>query len=132
MVDRFVSIALLVKPGSSFQVQRADLLNMIAPQERVQDFGEQVLVAKPLTLVIQWNQEQVLLADFGQRLPTGRIVNHCLAQRPTEALQDGSLQQEFTLVFGQGIQDFFGQVIQDELVSPGELLDKAVVGWLSF
>ncbi len=90
------------------------------------------MVAIPLTLIVERNDEQVGAFEVFQDFPAGQIgksaslqIEHCITQGTGQAVQDGSLEQEGLDAIGLTLKDFFDQVIQYVSVAAREGLDEA-------
>ena len=58
-------------------------------------------------------------------LPPCSLAQNGITKGTAQAVEDGSLQQESLNAFGLLFQDFFNQVVQDEVVAAGEGFDEA-------
>ena len=112
------------EPGRRGAMQADDLLAVIAFQPLAQVSGEQVVVAKPFAVVVEWPQEQVEPFEvFEDRLPAGPATDG--GGEPTaQALADRGGQQEIEKIRRQRVEDVLGQVVTDGVVTPGEVADQ--------
>jgi hypothetical protein len=92
---------------------------------RSQHVGKEVVVAVPDPLVVQPHHEQVAafqrVEQPGAILPAGDGV----AQRPTQAIEHGGLQQERPHRFRLPRQHLLDEVVHDVAIVAGEGLDEA-------
>jgi hypothetical protein len=97
-------------------------------QALAQQIGKEVVIAVPPSLVVQRNEEQ------GWR---GRDSGGCLARKQRDraarhrrgdrrqAVEDRRAQQERLDALGLLLQNFFKEVVRDEMVAARERLDEA-------
>src|SRR5687768_13430386 len=86
-----------------------------------------MVIAVPAPLVVQGNDEQVGTVELLEGcLPgSGGVAQHGIAEGATQAVEDRRAQQERLESFGLLLQDFFKEVIHDEMVAAGEGFDEA-------
>src|SRR5512139_2938620 len=90
----------------------------------LEQIGEQVMVAEPPGLVVQWENEDVRpLQRHKQGLPI-LASGKSLAQSRVQALQDGSLQQECPHILRLLCKNFLEQVFRHIDVAAGKSLDE--------
>ncbi len=78
-----------------------------------QQLRRQVVVAEPLVVVVQWDDEQVLAGERRQQLARTAAAGDRLRQRRREPLYDGRLEEEGQLLVGQLVEHLAGQVAGD-------------------
>ena len=83
-----------------------------------------MMIAIPLALVIQRNDEQVASLQGLQHPSAVFLAGDGIAQRAAQPVEDGGLEQEAADTFGLTLQDFFDQIVQHETVSAGEGPDE--------
>ena len=105
-------------------MQVRNVVGLLVPQARVQDVGEELVIAIPPAAVIKRDQEQVLPLQRRQLGLTAVLAGNGIAQRAAQPVQDGGLQQEVLDMLGLALQDLLGQEIDDVPVIPGEAVDE--------
>ena len=120
MPDGGGRITVVLEPGAGPPVQLGDPTRLLPEQLRAEHVGEQVVVAVPLPVVVERDEEQVGPLERDQpRRPPG-LAGDGIAQRAGEPLEDGRLQQEVAHVGGLAREDLLGEVVHDEAVVAGE------------
>ena len=66
MVDRLAQQVVLSEPARCRRMQPRDAFGLVAGEPALQELGEQVVVAKPLAVIIESTQEQVSLLGLLQ------------------------------------------------------------------
>ena len=134
MLDGIAGVAGALIPVGRAQVQERDLLRVVLLQPRAQQLAEEVVVAEPLPLVIQGDNEKVGSLEALDEFLDSRAVHagHCLAQLGVEPFKQRGLEEKSLNVFRLAGDDFLGQKIQDEAVTAGKRLDEAVEVVLAF
>src|SRR5579859_855897 len=111
-------------PCTGFLMEERDSIRMRTLQTLAQHLREQVVIAVPLPLIVQGEQKEIgLFQPLEHHLPL-RLACHRLTERPTEMLQNGSLEQEALHVRRLARQYLLGQVVNDETVRTCERLHK--------
>ena len=102
---------------------RGGTLLMSLPQQ----IGEEMVIAVPPPLIVQRDDEKVSTVEILEGfLPGSSGVEHNgITQGAAQAVEDRRAQQECLNAFGLLLQDFFDQVIHDEVVAAGERADEA-------
>jgi hypothetical protein len=93
----------------------------VAPTElQAQEVGEEVVVAVPLALAVERDEEEVRALDAPQHL--GRVVapGDGVAQRRAQPIQDARAQQELPHVRRLPVEHLVGEVVDDVAVVAGE------------
>ena len=88
-----------------------------------QHLAEQLVVTKPLPVVVQGYEEQVLALEDVEYLRRVGRANHRVAQRWREPVEDGGPVQEMPDLAGLAAEHLLGQEITHEAVITGELPD---------
>ncbi len=89
-----------------------------------QHLAEQLVVTKPLPVVVQGYQKQVLALENVDYLCRVGRADHRVAQRWREPVQDGGPAQEIPDLAGLAAEDLLSQEIAHEAVITGELPDE--------
>ena len=102
-------------------------------QSLSQQVREEMVIAVPMPLVVQGDDEQVgAVEQFQGGLPgSGGVEQNGITQRTAQALQDRGAQQKRLDAFRLLLKNFFKQVVHYEMVTAGERCDKAGGVWLS-
>ena len=90
----------------------------------IENFGEEVMVAKPLALIIQWDDKEVASLQGLQPRLAFFLVGDGIAQRAVQPVENGGLEQEAPDAFGLALQDLFDQIVHNVAVVPGESPDE--------
>ena len=123
--DRLGPLAVLLVPVARPPVQVPDPVGLLVQQVRLQDVGEQVVVAVPAPAVVERHQEQVGPVEGLQHRLAVVLAGDGVAQRAAQPAQDRGLQQEAPDLLGLTLQHLLGQVVDDVAVVPGEARDEA-------
>ncbi|MDP9207529.1 MAG: hypothetical protein M3O65_03335 [Actinomycetota bacterium] len=94
MADGLIKIARLPVPGRGPPVQGHQQPRLPAVELHAEQLREQVLIAIPLAPIIQRNQEQIGAFQLLQQPRRPLRLQHGVAQRAGQALQDRGAQQE--------------------------------------
>ena len=87
-------------------------------------FGEQVVIAVPLSLGVQRNDEGVLPLQRSEQ-PLGIwVAGNRRAQRPRESLEDRGLDHELAQFWRLAVEHLESEVVDDLLVVAGEGVDE--------
>ena len=105
-------------------MQGRHLIGLLLHQVRLQNIGKEVVIAIPLALVIERNDEQVAALQGFQHPFAIFLPGDGIAQRTAQPVENGGLQQEAADTFGLALQNLFDQIVQDKTVAAGESLDK--------
>ena len=87
--------------------------------------GEQVMVAKPLALVVQRNNEDIRPVEALKDSLSILAIRYGLAQPCVQTLQKGGMQQERLHVLGLALKDLLDQIICDINVAAGKASDES-------
>ena len=91
-----------------------------------QQLAEQVVVAVPLAAVVERDQERVRPLDVSQHRRRASTVDHLVAQRSAEPVQDRRRQHEGTGLRRLAGKNLRGQIVNDVAVISGERVDEFV------
>ena len=105
-------------------MQRRHLLGLLRQQMRPQHLGEEVVVAVPAAPVVQRHDEHVAPFQRLQLCAASPLPGDGVAQRATQPLEDGGMQQEVAHRCGLMPEDLRDQIVQHETVVPGERPDE--------
>ena len=105
-------------------MQQRDQVRLAPGQLQAQQLGEQVVVAVPVAVVVEGDQEQVGLLQLGQQLGRPLGLQHRVAQRPRQPLQDRGADHEAAQRLGLAGQDLGAQVVDDVAVAGLEAGDE--------
>ncbi|MBV9169576.1 MAG: hypothetical protein JOZ81_05780 [Chloroflexi bacterium] len=128
MVEGVHLEAVVLVPRAGPALERGDLLAILARgQPLAQQLGGEVVVAVPAPLPVERDEEQVGAFELGQHVRSGhgRVSEHRVAERPTQALEDGRPQQEGFDGGRLALENLFDQVVQHEVMPAGERRDEA-------
>ncbi len=104
-----------VELGDEVRLRRLELV--------LEKLGEEVVVAVPLPLRIEREEEEVRAGDRVEHRRRQRAPRDGIAQRRGESLQNGRAAEEQAHVLGLGSKDLLAQVVDDAAVVAGERLD---------
>jgi hypothetical protein len=82
------------------------------------------MIAIPIPLVIQGDEGKVDLLQALQGRLAFVLAGNGVAKRATETVQDRGLQQEIPGAFRSLLQNFIGEIVQNEPVTTGEIGDE--------
>src|SRR5690348_4923466 len=99
-------------------------VNLFGRKPAAQKFSKEMMVAIPVALVIQRDEEQVALLQLLEHVLTIRALRHSIAERPTELVKKRGVEQEGLSAFLLPLEDLFGQVIEHEAMTAGESREK--------
>jgi len=101
-------------------VQQPDPVGVVRGEPGAHGVGEQVVIAVPLALVVERDDEEVRAFQGVQRLPPVVATREGVAQGPGQLVEDAGVEEERTDVVALSVQDLLEQVVQDEAAAPGE------------
>jgi hypothetical protein len=105
-------------------VEVGDLVGPSVEEVRGQDLREQVVVAVPAAGAVQRDEEQVGAVQVLEHVLAGGVAGDGLAQRATQPVEDGGLEQEGANLRRLSAEHLFGQVVHDVAVVAGEGVDE--------
>ena len=100
-------------------------VRLLGEQARPQHVGEQVVVAKPLPLVVQGDEEQVGPLQRREHVATVVTADDGVTERPGEPVEDRRAQQELAHRLGLVREHLLDEVVDEVPVGPGEPGDEA-------
>ena len=127
VLDRLVDRVGLAIPSRRAAVKLGSEPRTGARQLMAQQFGEQVVIAVPLALGIQRDDERVVPLQSSEQPLGVRVSGHRGAQRPRKPLEDRALDHELAQLRRLAVEDLESEVVDDLLVVPGEGVDELPV-----
>ena len=125
VADRLGQIAVVLTPVACPPLQVSNVVSLLVQEACSQHVGKQVVIAVPVALIIERDQEQIPSLDRLKRGLAAVLAGDRIAQGAVQPAQNGRLQQEVPKVFGLTLQDLFDEVVDDVPVIPGEPRDEA-------
>jgi hypothetical protein len=116
MVDRLLDVAGLPVPCRGPPVERQEQRWLAVAKLHAQQLGEQVVVAVPLAVVIQRRQEQVAAFQLAEQLAGPLRLEHGVAHRARQPLQDRGPHQKRPDLLRLVGQDLGAQVVGHVMV----------------
>ena len=101
-------------------MQLRDRVGFAPCELRPKHVAEQMVVAVPLALTIERDQEEVLALDRLEGASGAGPLHDRVAHRPVEAIEDRGPDEEALPVPGEGPEDFGADVVDDEAIVAGE------------
>ena len=123
--DRVLRQVVVLVPVAGAPVQHRDQVGVLAEHAGAEHVGEQVVVAGPLPLVVEGDNEEVGSIETLEHHAAVGPSRDGVAQRSGEPVEDGGVQQELADVLGLVLQHLVEQVVQDEAVAAGERADES-------
>ena len=110
-------------PLTRAPVQDRYLIRLLRHQVHPKNIGKKMVIAIPVSLVIQRNDKEVAaLQGFQARAAFLLIVPHDgITQRAIQPVENGGLEQESADRFGLTFQNLFDQIIHDVAVVSSEM-----------
>lgn len=125
MMDRLGPLAVGFVPFTSPAMECGERLGLRVGEVGAQDIGEQVVVAKPLSVGVERNQEEVLALETVEHVPAAaRLVRDGVAEGRTHAAQDRCRQEEVAKIVGETREDLINEVVEDVASAAGKILDE--------
>jgi len=133
MVDGFGGEIVLLVPRRRSKMQPRHLIWLCFLQAGAQQFGKEAVIAVPPALVVERHHEQIgLLQVFEDLLARGRSAFilcrlNCegIAESAAHPLQDTGSEQKGVDRFRLALEDFIGQVVEDEMMPAGKAIDES-------
>lgn len=125
MVDGFVEVVVFGEPVRSHAMELVYPVGVITFEPVAQEFGEQVVVAKPVRVLVDSLQEQAALLDVLQHCLPARHRGQRGRQPSTGALGDRCREQELEQLWFQAVQHVLGKEIADHLARTGHPAHQA-------
>src|SRR5215207_9533638 len=107
VVERLFGQVMSEVPATCPAMETPDLIRIVALTSVAQEVGKEPVIAKPLPVIVQWNEKEILPFQELQHLLPIRRPGDGVAERPAEAIQDAGLEQETTDLFRQMNDDVF-------------------------
>ena len=92
---------------------------------RLQHIGEEMVIAIPLALIVERNDEEIAALQSFQHRFAILLPGDGITQRAAQPIENRGLQQETADTFGLALQDFFHQIVQHKAMAAGEGLNEA-------
>src|SRR5919112_1892277 len=124
VLDRIGRKTILFVPLARALMEDRYLIWLLRHQMRTENFGEEVMVTIPLASVIQRHNEEVAPLESLQHHSGVLLVGDGIAQRATQPVENGGLEQEIPDTFGLALQDLFDQIVQYVAVVSSESPDE--------
>ena len=93
---------ILLEPNARPPMELRHPIGLRLPQVRLQHLGEEMVIAIPLALVVERNDEEVAAFQSFQHRFAIFLVGDGIAQRTAQAIENGGLQQEVADVVRAG------------------------------
>src|SRR3990172_5736056 len=93
-------------------------------QALAQEIGEETMVAIPMPVVVEREQEQVRALEVFEHPLTLELAGEGVAQRAGEAIQNRGLAQEGLYVGRLLLENLLSQIVHDVTVAAGERADE--------
>ena len=120
VADRPLGVVVLGVPGARQPVQLALAAGLEPAQLRPQGPGEEPVDAVALIGAIERHDQQVRARELRKRLPGAGALQHGVAERPGELVEDRAAHEELSLRGGSVRQHLVAQVVGHEPVAAGE------------
>ena len=124
VLDRRVLLAVLLMPRTRPAVQFGHRVRLLLGQPRLQHLREQVVVAIPMTVVIERHEEQVGPIKRLQHRPAVSASRDRIAERRIHTAENRGVQQEGAHLRRLVLQHLLDQVVDDVSVVSGEPGDE--------
>ena len=111
MVDRGWEIAVPLVPAARSPVKLRKVIGLLVQQPGAHHVREEVMVAIPAALVVQWHDEEIALLQRFQEPPAVVPLGDGVAQRAAQPVEDGGTQQEIADICRLASQDLLSQVV---------------------
>src|SRR5215216_2956783 len=125
--DRPLKVARTLQPPARPFVQDRHQVGLAAPELVEQQLGEEMVVAVPLSLLVQRNHEQVGVGEFTQESARTLPTRDCIAQRASHRPQYRGLQQKLPYILGESSQNLLSQEGDDVAVAAAKRLDEGML-----
>ena len=105
-------------------MQDRDLRWLLLQRMGGQHVGKEVVVAKPVAFIVQRHDKQVAALQGIQQQHAVVLAGDGIAQRATQPVENGGLEQEAPHTFGLALEYLFDEIVHDVAVVAGESLDE--------
>src|SRR5829696_10483522 len=127
LADRPLEVASTLQPHARPLAQRRHLVRLAAPELVEQQLGEEMVVAVPLSLLVQGYYEQVGASELAQE-PGGTLpACYRLAKWTLHRPQDRGFEQKLPHFLREASQDLLSQEADDVAVATPERLYQGVL-----
>ena len=111
-------------PSAGSSVQFVDQVRVFVGQSCAEHVGEQVVIPVPVASIVERDEEQVRTVElFQRRSPVGSRGDR-VAESAGQAVEHRGLQQERSDRFGLAVEHLLDEVVDDEAVVAGEVVDE--------
>ncbi len=124
MRDGIHEAALSHVPAGRDAVQPAHPLRVVRAEPGAQGIGEEVVVAPPPALVVEGDDEEVGPFERLQHLLPVVSAGQRVTEAAGELVEHAGVEEEGPDAVGLGVEDLLEEVVEDEAVAAGELLDE--------
>ncbi len=107
MIDCLILHPTLNTPLASPLPKFREEITVCLLQSMLEQIRKQMMIPKPLSLVIQREYEQICFFKVIQYLLAVFLPSHSITQRPGKAVKDRSLDQKALDMFWLTVQNFF-------------------------
>jgi hypothetical protein len=95
-------------------VELTDPVRIPGSQTGAQRIGEEVVVAVPPALVVEWDDEEVLALERLQHRLTVGATGQGVAEGAGHLIEHGGVEQERAYLVRLPVQDLLDEVVEDE------------------
>ena len=120
IADRRLGLAVRCAPGDRASQQLRHEIRLGTLELRAEQLPEETVVAIPVPVAVQRDDEQVRACERLQLRSRAARVQHGVAQRARHALENRGTGQEAEFVARQPREDLGAQILGDETVVPAE------------
>ena len=124
--DRCRGFAVGGVPAAGSSVEFVDQIGVFVGQPGAEHVGEEVVIAVPVASIVEGDEEQVRAVELLQRRSPVGAQGDGVAQPAGEAVEHRGLQEERSDRFGLAVEHLLDEVVDDEAVVAGEVLDEPV------
>src|SRR6266508_5797611 len=124
MAHRITDQSILLVPGSGLSMQFRHPLGIDGLQAGEEQIGKEMMVAIPVALLIERDQEQVGSFQVFQHLLSIVAIGERITQWATELLKNRGLEEESSHIVGLSLKYLLSQVIENVAMATPELLNK--------
>src|SRR5215213_5787478 len=125
--DRPIEVARTLQPPARPFAQGGHQVGLAAPELVEQQLGEEMVVAVPLSLLVQRNHEQVGAGELAQESARTLPTRDRIAQRASHRPQYRGLEQKLPNLLGESSQNFLSQETDDVAVAAAKRLDEGTL-----
>src|SRR5215203_1145679 len=125
--DRLLKVARTFQPHALPFAQGGHQVGLAAPELVEQQLGEEMVVAVPLSLLVQRNHEQVGVGELAQESARTLPTRDRIAQRASHRPQYRGLEQKLPNLLGESSQNLLSQETDDVAVAAAKRLDEGTL-----